>query len=177
MVTMNSLFYSWKRATLKKIKQSDGLLNASGLMNRENIFFYCTLQRLYKVLQFIFFASAFAGISMFGMQSFYFFFGIRKNPLTSKVEVPIFTIDAGWSSLVARQAHNLKVVGSNPAPASLCYFFWIVLCEWSCFLFGFFFHWFWVHFNAHWFWLCAAGCKRRATVLLGWVFCNPVLLR
>ena len=25
---------------------------------------------------------------------------------------------AGWSSLVARQAHNLKVVGSNPAPAT-----------------------------------------------------------
>ena len=27
------------------------------------------------------------------------------------------TFDAGWSSPVARQAHNLKVVGSNPAPA------------------------------------------------------------
>tara|TARA_B100001123_G_scaffold12573_1_gene14660 strand:- start:66 stop:272 length:207 start_codon:yes stop_codon:yes gene_type:complete len=26
-------------------------------------------------------------------------------------------IVAGWSSLVARQAHNLKVAGSNPAPA------------------------------------------------------------
>ena len=26
-------------------------------------------------------------------------------------------IAAGWSSLVARQAHNLKVAGSNPAPA------------------------------------------------------------
>jgi hypothetical protein len=25
---------------------------------------------------------------------------------------------AGWSSQVARQAHNLKVVGSNPAPAT-----------------------------------------------------------
>ena len=24
---------------------------------------------------------------------------------------------AGWSSLVARRAHNPKVVGSNPAPA------------------------------------------------------------
>ncbi len=24
---------------------------------------------------------------------------------------------AGWSSLVARQAHNLKVPGSNPGPA------------------------------------------------------------
>ena len=26
---------------------------------------------------------------------------------------------AGWSSQVARQAHNLKVVGSNPAPATI----------------------------------------------------------
>ena len=25
--------------------------------------------------------------------------------------------DAGWSSLVAREAHNLEVAGSNPAPA------------------------------------------------------------
>ena len=29
----------------------------------------------------------------------------------------LFTIIAGWSSLVARRAHNPKVVGSNPAPA------------------------------------------------------------
>ena len=28
------------------------------------------------------------------------------------------TVDAGWSSPVARQAHNLKVVGSNPTPAT-----------------------------------------------------------
>ncbi len=28
----------------------------------------------------------------------------------------IITI-AGWSSMVARQAHNLKVIGSNPIPA------------------------------------------------------------
>ncbi len=28
------------------------------------------------------------------------------------------TGDAGWSSPVARQAHNLKVAGSNPAPAT-----------------------------------------------------------
>jgi hypothetical protein len=26
---------------------------------------------------------------------------------------------AGWSSPVARQAHNLKVVGSNPTPATI----------------------------------------------------------
>ena len=28
------------------------------------------------------------------------------------------SLDAGWSSPVARQAHNLKVVGSNPTPAT-----------------------------------------------------------
>ena len=28
------------------------------------------------------------------------------------------TVGAGWSSPVARQAHNLKVVGSNPTPAT-----------------------------------------------------------
>ena len=27
--------------------------------------------------------------------------------------------DAGWSSLAARRAHNPKVVGSNPAPATI----------------------------------------------------------
>jgi predicted GIY-YIG superfamily endonuclease len=27
-------------------------------------------------------------------------------------------LNAGWSSLVARQAHNLKAAGSNPAPAT-----------------------------------------------------------
>ncbi len=27
-------------------------------------------------------------------------------------------VGAGWSSPVARQAHNLKVVGSNPTPAT-----------------------------------------------------------
>ena len=33
--------------------------------------------------------------------------------------------DAGWSSPVAREAHNLEVVGSNPAPATwlFCEFF------------------------------------------------------
>ena len=27
-------------------------------------------------------------------------------------------VGAGWSSLAARRAHNPKVVGSNPAPAT-----------------------------------------------------------
>jgi hypothetical protein len=30
----------------------------------------------------------------------------------------VVLVDAGWSSPVARQAHNLKVVGSNPTPAT-----------------------------------------------------------
>ena len=29
-----------------------------------------------------------------------------------------YTFNAGWSSLVARWAHNPKVAGSNPAPAT-----------------------------------------------------------
>ncbi len=32
---------------------------------------------------------------------------------------------AGWSSPVARQAHNLKVVGSNPTPATNNYLYQI----------------------------------------------------
>jgi hypothetical protein len=35
-----------------------------------------------------------------------------SNPSPSTINV------AGWSSLVARRAHNPKVVGSNPAPAT-----------------------------------------------------------
>ena len=30
---------------------------------------------------------------------------------------PAIPLDAGWSSQVARRAHNPKVVGSNPSPA------------------------------------------------------------
>ncbi len=36
---------------------------------------------------------------------------------------------AGWSSLVARQAHNLKVVGSNPTPATPSRFFLSSACS------------------------------------------------
>ena len=38
--------------------------------------------------------------------------------ITSKFGVAVI-VDAGWSSLVARRAHNPKVVGSNPAPATI----------------------------------------------------------
>ena len=37
-----------------------------------------------------------------------------KSLISLRIE---FKYTAGWSSLVARQAHNLKVAGSNPAPA------------------------------------------------------------
>src|SRR5690606_22232451 len=36
-----------------------------------------------------------------------------RRPLTAAPHV------AGWSSLVARRAHNPKVAGSNPAPATI----------------------------------------------------------
>src|SRR4051812_49366762 len=41
---------------------------------------------------------------------------IRSNNLTNLKTG--FANNAGWSSPVARQAHNLKVVGSNPTPAT-----------------------------------------------------------
>ena len=41
------------------------------------------------------------------------------NSLTAFSSVCIVLLsDAGWSSMVARRAHNPKVVGSNPAPAT-----------------------------------------------------------
>ncbi len=41
------------------------------------------------------------------------------NMALEETKVPSNTkVDAGWSSPVARQAHNLKVAGSNPAPAT-----------------------------------------------------------
>ena len=39
----------------------------------------------------------------------------RQRPLKNG---RISASDAGWSSLAARRAHNPKVVGSNPAPAT-----------------------------------------------------------
>ena len=39
-------------------------------------------------------------------------------------------VGAGWSSLVARRAHNPKVVGSNPAPATKYFLVGhILLCQ------------------------------------------------
>ncbi len=45
------------------------------------------------------------------------FAGVRRS-LWSTTSGDLERGNAGWSSPVARQAHNLKVVGSNPAPAT-----------------------------------------------------------
>ena len=44
----------------------------------------------------------------------------RREPTIKKNRAldPFDRNNAGWSSPVARQAHNLKVAGSNPAPAT-----------------------------------------------------------
>ncbi|VXB59333.1 hypothetical protein PSEUDO8O_170001 [Pseudomonas sp. 8O] len=41
----------------------------------------------------------------------------RKKPIDNTLSLSRMAA-AGWSSLVARRAHNPKVVGSNPAPAT-----------------------------------------------------------
>tara|TARA_B100001939_G_scaffold335544_1_gene337666 strand:- start:369 stop:557 length:189 start_codon:yes stop_codon:yes gene_type:complete len=47
------------------------------------------------------------------------FFKKTLRELRSLTNLKIeFKVIAGWSSLVARQAHNLKVGGSNPSPAT-----------------------------------------------------------
>ena len=43
---------------------------------------------------------------------------IRPIAIFIRAASEVSPIDAGWSSPVARQAHNLKVVGSNPTPAT-----------------------------------------------------------
>ena len=48
----------------------------------------------------------------------FIFLSIRQNTYNS-YEVRIYN-DAGWSSLEARRAHNPKVIGSNPVPATIC---------------------------------------------------------
>lgn len=47
--------------------------------------------------------------------------GFRRGKLGKLLlQVTIkYNYNAGWSSLVARRAHNPKVVGSNPAPATI----------------------------------------------------------
>ena len=43
---------------------------------------------------------------------------IKRVKKLNKLKNTKFKYTAGWSSLVARQAHNLKVGGSNPSPAT-----------------------------------------------------------
>ena len=47
-----------------------------------------------------------------------FHFAIDPLEFAFAFKIDILAQDAGWSSLVARQAHNLKAAGSNPAPAT-----------------------------------------------------------
>ncbi len=44
---------------------------------------------------------------------------LKKELVTApSLKQIIRSLAAGWSSPVARQAHNLKVTGSNPVPAT-----------------------------------------------------------
>src|ERR1051325_3127946 len=43
---------------------------------------------------------------------------VERHPGRASDPGPTDTNNAGWSSPVARQAHNLKVTGSNPVPAT-----------------------------------------------------------
>ena len=43
---------------------------------------------------------------------------MKKSLDTSGELIYLITVNAGWSSPVARRAHNPKAVGSNPTPAT-----------------------------------------------------------
>ena len=43
---------------------------------------------------------------------------LPRRPKIQRIKDAQNKNNAGWSSPVARQAHNLKVAGSNPAPAT-----------------------------------------------------------
>ena len=44
--------------------------------------------------------------------------GVRRDRFGTGFSKAAQRFNAGWSSPVARQAHNLKVIGSNPIPAT-----------------------------------------------------------
>jgi hypothetical protein len=44
--------------------------------------------------------------------------GVRRDCFGTGLSKAAQRFNAGWSSPVARQAHNLKVIGSNPIPAT-----------------------------------------------------------
>ena len=50
-------------------------------------------------------------------------FGVSRLRVSAVAGLTLMLGSAGWSSPVARQAHNLKVVGSNPTPATSSLFF------------------------------------------------------
>src|SRR6185369_1297589 len=45
-------------------------------------------------------------------------YGVRRDRFGTGFSKATQRFNAGWSSPVARQAHNLKVIGSNPIPAT-----------------------------------------------------------
>ena len=53
------------------------------------------------------------------IQAGHFFLTIRLD-IAKQISYNLPHNDAGWSSLVARRAHNPEVVGSNPTPATIC---------------------------------------------------------
>jgi putative endonuclease len=53
------------------------------------------------------------------MRSLFYFASIERSLFRfAQPRHRNYSQNAGWSSLVARQAHNLKAAGSNPAPAT-----------------------------------------------------------
>ena len=64
--------------------------------------------------------------------------GKKKKQLTEyssgTIIITVKRIDAGWSSLEARRAHNPKVIGSNPIPATRRTV-WQHAVRWAVFLF------------------------------------------
>ena len=83
-----------------------GDFSSSVLCGRE---FFSTAGRLYLYLNF------YSCWSRLEILVFKFFLAKLESVFSY---VLLILVDAGWSSLVARQAHNLKVVGSNPTPAT-----------------------------------------------------------
>ena len=96
----------------------------------------------------------------------------------------MYGIDAGWSSLVARRAHNPKVGGSNPSPATTertristrSPLKWGLFCftfSFVCFRLIIFSWSYYGHTNPYlgtWFTYCIANSK------LGWVYIFVVVV-
>ena len=61
------------------------------------------------------FVALFKAASIVDLKASYFY---NAPPFWVSYIIHFVLVDAGLSSLVARRAHNPKVVGSNPAPAT-----------------------------------------------------------